>query len=90
LRSGLEQMGATVLGSETASVPVLIGDDGVIFRFAEEMMARGIFTFPAVYPTVPKDRSLFRLAVQAGHEKQHLDQAVEAIGSLLRKYGLSR
>jgi len=90
LRSGLEQMGATVLGSETASVPVLIGDDGVIFRFAEEMMARGIFTFPAVYPTVPKDRSLFRLAVQAGHEKQHLDRAVEAIGSLLRKYGLSR
>ena len=90
LRAGLEAVGARLLGSETASVPVLIGDDGVIFRFAEEMIAGGIFTFPAVYPTVPKDRALFRLAVQARHEKQHLDQAVDLIGRLLRKYGLTR
>jgi len=88
LRQGLAEAGATLLGSETASVPVLIGNDSVIFRFAEEMIAKGVFTFPAVYPTVPKDKSLLRLAVQSNHQRHHLDQAVDVIGGLLRKYGL--
>jgi 7-keto-8-aminopelargonate synthetase-like enzyme len=88
LRRGLAQVGAQVLGTETASVPVRIGNDGVIFRFGEEMMAAGIFTFPAVYPTVPKNHALFRLAVQAAHEQAHLDLAISTFERLLRKYGL--
>ena len=89
LRKGLVQVGATLLGSETASVPLLIGNDGVIFRFTEDMIAAGVFTFPAVYPSVPKNHSLMRLAVQAGHQKQHLDQAIDVFGRLLKKYGLA-
>jgi 7-keto-8-aminopelargonate synthetase-like enzyme len=86
LREGLKSAGAHVLGSETASVPVRIGDDGVIFRFTEDMIRAGVFTFPAVYPTVPKGRSLFRLAVQARHEPAHLDLAIETFERLLKKY----
>jgi 7-keto-8-aminopelargonate synthetase-like enzyme len=52
------------------------------------MIAAGMFTFPAVYPAVPKDRSLLRLAVQAGHRKDHLDLAIDTLGRLLKKYGL--
>ena len=88
LRNGLIQVGAKVLGTETASVPVLIGNDGVIFQLTEEMIAAGMFTFPAVYPAVPKDRSLLRLAVQAHHRKEHLDLAIDTLGRLLKKYGL--
>jgi len=90
LRRGLEQVGARLVGSETASVPVLIGDDGLIFRFGEDMIRSGIFTFPAVYPVVPKNRSLFRLAVQAGHERRHLDTTIDVFDRLIRKYGLSQ
>jgi 7-keto-8-aminopelargonate synthetase-like enzyme len=88
LRRGLIEVGAQVLGTETASVPVRIGDDGVIFRFTEDMMAAGIFTFPAVYPTVPRNQSRFRLAVQSKHERAHLDLAIDTFARLLRKYGL--
>jgi glycine C-acetyltransferase len=90
LRAGLAEAGAKLLGFETASVPVLIGNDSIVFRFTEDMIAEGVFTFPAVYPTVPKDRSLLRLAVQSRHEQAHLDHAIEVLSRLLRKYGLTQ
>jgi 8-amino-7-oxononanoate synthase len=86
LAKGMRQIGAKVLGDQTASVPVLIGNDGIMFRFTRELIQEGIFTFPAVYPTVPRNRSLFRLALQAKHSRQDLDKAVDVFARLLKKY----
>lgn len=88
LEKGLRQVGATILGTETASVPVQIGNDGVMFRFTQDLIKEGIFTFPVVYPTVPKGKSIFRLALQSKHSKQDLDHTIEVFGKLLRKYEL--
>ncbi len=88
LAKGLKEMGAHILGTETASVPVLIANDGIMFRFTQDLIHEGIFTFPAVYPTVPKGKSVFRLALQSQHEKSDLDHTVEVFGKLLRKYGV--
>lgn len=88
LASGLKQVGATILGIETASVPVLIGNDGVMFKFTHDLIQEGIFTFPVVYPTVPKGKSIFRLALQSRHSKDDLDHTIEVFGRLLRKYGI--
>lgn len=86
LANGLEQIGARVLGTDTASVPVLIGNDGVMFRFTQDLIKEGIFTFPAVYPTVPRNRSTFRLALQSRHSRADLDKAIDVFGRLLKKY----
>lgn len=88
LAKGLEGKGARILGTGTASVPVLIANDGVMFPFTQDLIREGIFTFPAVYPTVPKNRSVFRLALQAQHEKKDLDYTIEVFGRLLKKYGV--
>lgn len=88
LADGMRGIGAKILGTETASVPVLIGNDGVMFAFTQDLIREGIFTFPAVYPTVPKDRSVFRLALQAKHEKKDLDHAIAVFGRLFKKYGI--
>jgi 8-amino-7-oxononanoate synthase len=88
LAAGLEKVGARILGTETASVPVLIANDGVMFPFTQDLIREGIFTFPAVYPTVPKDRSTFRLALQAHHEKKDLDHTIEVFGRLIKKYAV--
>jgi 7-keto-8-aminopelargonate synthetase-like enzyme len=88
LADGLSQKGVRILGTETASVPVLIANDGVMFPFTQDLIREGIFTFPAVYPTVPKDRSTFRLALQARHEKKDLDHTIEVFGRLTKKYGV--
>lgn len=86
LAQGMKQIGANLLGTETASLPILIGNDGIMFQFTQDLIKHGIFTFPAVYPTVPKNRSVFRLALQAKHEKKDLDHTIEVFDRLLRKY----
>ncbi|MCB0416540.1 MAG: pyridoxal phosphate-dependent aminotransferase family protein [Bdellovibrionaceae bacterium] len=87
LANGLRQVGARLMGTETASVPVLIANDSIMFRFTQDLIREGIFTFPAVYPTVPKNKSVFRLALQSRHEKQDLDHVIEVFDRLLGKYG---
>lgn len=86
LAAGMKQIGAEVMGTETASVPVMIGNDGVMFLFAQDLIREGIFTFPAVYPTVPKGKSRFRLALQCRHEKKDLDHVIDVFDRLLKKY----
>ena len=86
LAKGMKQIGANVLGTETASVPILIGHDAIMFQFAQDLIKDGIFTFPAVYPTVPRNRSTFRLALQARHTKRDLDHAITVFDKLLTKY----
>jgi 8-amino-7-oxononanoate synthase len=88
LSKGMREIGAQVHGTETASVPVVIGNDGVMFAFTQDLIREGIFTFPVVYPTVPKGRSLFRLALQSKHRKEDLDHTIEVFGRLLRKHGV--
>jgi 7-keto-8-aminopelargonate synthetase-like enzyme len=88
LISGLQEQGATILGQQTASVPVFIGNDEIMFTFAHDLSMLGVFAYPAVFPLVPRDRSLFRLAVQAAHTRPQLDRVIDAFGRLLRKYGV--
>ncbi len=88
LGKGMREIGAKVLGTETASIPIVIGNDGVMFGFTQDLIKEGIFTFPVVYPTVPKGHSLFRLALQSQHRREDLDHTIEVFGRLLRKYGI--
>ncbi len=90
LGAGMRQIGANVLGTDTASVPILIGNDGVMFGFTQELIREGIFTFPAVYPTVAKGRSTFRLALQSQHKREDLDHTIEVFDRLLKKYEVGK
>ncbi|MCM0606035.1 MAG: aminotransferase class I/II-fold pyridoxal phosphate-dependent enzyme [Xanthomonadaceae bacterium] len=90
LAKGMKQIGANVLGTETASVPILIGNDSIMFSFTQDLIRNGIFTFPAVYPTVPKNKSTFRLALQSKHQKKDLDHTIEVFDKLLRKYNVQK
>ena len=86
LAKGLKEVGAVILGEETASLPVFIGNDSIMFRFTRDLIHENIFTFPIVYPSIPKEKSIFRLALQTQHNKEDLDHTIEVFGKLLRKY----
>ena len=88
LAKGLREIGANILGEETASLPVLIGKDSIMFRFTRDLIKNNIFTFPIVYPSIPKGRSIFRIALQADHAKEDLDYTIEVFQKLLKKYGI--
>ncbi|MEZ4749733.1 MAG: hypothetical protein R3B54_03630 [Bdellovibrionota bacterium] len=81
--------GRSLDGNETASVPIAyIASMAASCFLHPGFDSRGIFTFPAVYPTVPKNKSVFRLALQTRHEKKDLDHVIDVFDRLLAKYGV--
>jgi 8-amino-7-oxononanoate synthase len=87
LHDGLGALGLHVMepnrmpdGSDliTPIVPVLVGDDWKAVMFWKALYDAGLYVNVAIYPAVQRGGALLRLSVMASHERQHLDQALEA------------
>jgi 8-amino-7-oxononanoate synthase len=86
LHAGLAERGfevgeATRLpdGSEviTPIVPVTVGDDWHAVLLWKALYDAGVYVNVALYPAVPRGGALLRTSVSAGHEREHLDRALE-------------
>lgn len=81
----LQSCGVAV-NSETAIIPIMIGDEGTALKVAEELLAQG-YMIPAIrYPTVPQGTARLRAALMATHTESELAEAAEAIASAINKY----
>jgi len=59
-------------------VPVMLYDAVLSQKMAEKLLERGIYVIGFYYPVVPKGQARIRVQISAGHDQQHLDQAIEA------------
>jgi 8-amino-7-oxononanoate synthase len=87
LHDGLRELGYRVMepsrlpdGSEqvTPIVPVLIGEDWDAVMLWRALYDAGVYVNVALYPAVQRGGALLRTSVSAGHEREHLDRALEA------------
>jgi len=46
--------------------------------FAEKLLEEGIYVIGFYYPVVPQGQARIRVQVSAGHERSHLDKAINA------------
>ena len=77
-KTGLEGLGLRILPSNSAIIPVLIGEPEPTLEFANELRKEGVFT-PAVRPpSVPHGKCRIRASLMAGHSKDHINSAIEA------------
>jgi 8-amino-7-oxononanoate synthase len=83
---GYEVVEPTVLpdGREvlTPIVPVVVGEDLETAALWKALWDEGVYTNVALYPAVPRGRSLIRTSVMASHERHHLDRALEAFANV--------
>lgn len=71
--------GGIAAKTDSAIVPIRIGDERRALAAAEALRERG-FSIPAVrYPTVPKGEARLRVAVSAAHSRERLAAAAAAI-----------
>lgn len=63
----------------TPIVPIVVGEDWEAALVWKELYDAGVYANVAMYPAVPRGGALLRTSVMATHERQHLDQAIEAI-----------
>lgn len=83
LKNAYEKIGLDTMGTETCIVPVFIGADEGALYLCQQLLEKGIFTTPVVYPAVPKGQAVIRCSVMATHTKEDLDKAIAAFESLV-------
>lgn len=65
--------------SETAIIPILIGDEQKALEISQKLFDKGIFLSAIRYPTVKKGSARLRVALMATHTKDQLKKAADAI-----------
>jgi glycine C-acetyltransferase len=69
-------------------VPIMLGDARLAQGMAEKMLAEGIYVIGFSFPVVPKGQARIRVQISAGHERTHLDRAIEAFTKVGREMGV--
>lgn len=77
MRKGLAKMGFDVPDGRTPIVPVIIGDDMIVFKFWRRLFDEGVFVNAFVSPAVPQNLAMLRTSYMATHEDEHLDKILD-------------
>ena len=88
LREGLKELGYNTGASETAVIPVILGEEAATGLFAGRMRELGIVVMPVVFPAVAQGMARLRLCVTAAHSAGDLEYALEAFRRLRHIAGL--
>jgi 8-amino-7-oxononanoate synthase len=83
LRDGLRRLGLTTTNSSTAVIPVLLGDEWRAYRWARQLLERGIFVSAVVYPAVSPGMARLRLCATAAHRDEHFNKLFTGLQSCL-------
>ncbi|MBN1939363.1 MAG: pyridoxal phosphate-dependent aminotransferase family protein [Candidatus Aminicenantes bacterium] len=88
LRDRLKAMGYEILNPEGHIIPILIGDEVLVCRFAHFLFERGVWVQPFFYPAVPKGKAMVRVTCTIGHTFQELERAAGIFAEARKNLGL--
>ncbi|MGV7207747.1 aminotransferase class I/II-fold pyridoxal phosphate-dependent enzyme [Oxalobacteraceae bacterium A2-2] len=83
-------LGYTFLGTETAILPVLIGDAELCRRYARELRAEGIHVDAIQFPAAPVGQARLRFMMNAGHTREQIDRVVGVMARLAGRQAVLR
>ena len=76
--SKMKKAGFDIKPTQSAICAVMLYDAKLSQLYAEKLLKEGIYVTGFYYPVVPKDEARIRVQLSAGHEREHLDIAIEA------------
>jgi glycine C-acetyltransferase len=77
-RDKMIDAGFDIKPTQSAICAVMLYDAKLSQVFAQRMQENGIYVTGFYYPVVPKDQARIRVQLSAGHEKSHINKAIEA------------
>lgn len=77
-KKNIKAAGFDIKDGDSAIVPIMLYDAALSQKFANRLLEEGIYVIGFFYPVVPKEQARIRVQLSAGHEREHLDKAVEA------------
>ncbi|MGA9398137.1 MAG: glycine C-acetyltransferase [Anaerolineaceae bacterium] len=87
-RKGLTEAGFVLKKGDTPIVPVMLFNAKLSQDFSRDLYAEGIYAIGFFFPVVAKGQARIRTQLSAGHEKHHLDKALDAFIKVGKKYNI--
>ena len=87
-RTEMTKLGFNILPGTHPICPIMIGDAALAAKFADAMLAKGVYVIGFSYPVVPKGRARIRTQISAAHSREDLELAVSAFGEAKRELNL--
>ena len=82
----LSELGFDIWGSETPSVPIVVGEKRAAYEIWKMLRKEGLFTTVSLPPAVPPKKDLIRTAITAGHSDADLDTIATAFSKVAKKF----
>lgn len=88
LKSKLEKLGFNTGNSQSGIIPIIIGDEAILFKMYQDLRLSGVYTNIVTYPAVRRKDCRIRICVMKDLTRDMMDGAVEIIEKTGRKYGV--
>ena len=88
MQAGYRELGFDTGTSETPVIPIILGDEMLVFEFWKRLLEAGVFVNPVRSPAVPAGRELLRTSYMATHTDEQMDFVLEAFGRIGRELGV--
>lgn len=69
-------------------VPIMLYDAVLAANFAAKLLEEGVYVIGFFFPVVPKGQARIRVQLSAGHEQEHLDEAIAAFTKVGKELGV--
>ena len=87
-REGLAARGFDIVPGDHPIVPIMLGDAALAVRFADAMLARGVYVIGFSYPVVPQGKARIRTQISAAHAENDLAFALDQFAAAKRELGV--
>jgi glycine C-acetyltransferase len=87
-RDEMTKRGFNILPGTHPIAPIMLGDAALATKFADAMLARGVYVIGFSYPVVPKGKARIRTQISAAHSKEELQTAIEAFTAVKKELGI--
>ena len=87
-KENLQYLGFNIRNSESAIIPIIIGDELLLRKMSKRIHEEGIYINPVPYPAVPRDQTRFRTSIMATHTREDLDTTLKVLEKVGREFGV--
>ena len=87
-REGLQEMGYDTGNSETAIVPIMVGDEERTLQLCKKVNDEGVFICPILFPAVPRGTNRLRAHVLATHTSEDIEKTLHIFKKAGKSLGI--
>ncbi len=87
-RNKMEKAGFDLVKGDTAIIPVMVYDEPLAIKFADELLEEGVYVIGFSFPVVPRGKARIRVQLSAAHTQEEIDFAVDAFVKVGKKLNI--